>query len=256
MKKLFILFISCLALQTVFAQKETFDITTYTAPDKWKKETSASSIQFTKEDKANGSYCIIMLFKALPAAATTKESFDLTWTSVLKEMVTINSAPEMQPPATDDGWEALSGYAPFEKEGDKGIAVLVTSSGFEKMVNIIIFTNTDAYEKDITAFLESVDIKKPAAQNSNTNAAAATAAKQKNIPSSQKSGFTFTTTNFDDGWTSTVQEDWVQVIKGGIKTLIHYPNAKADAYNSCFKRRRLYCLEYTGGAPLQQYEKF
>lgn len=235
MKKLFILFISCLLLQTVFAQKETFDITTYTAPYKWKKETTASNIQFTKEDKATGSYCMIMLFKALPAAATPKESFDLTWTSVLKEMITINSEPEMQPSASENGWEALSGYAPFEKDGNKGIAVLVTSSGFNKMVNIIVLTNTSAYEKDITAFLESVDIKKTAAQNSNTNTPAVTAAKQKNIPPAKKSGFAFTTTNFDDGWTSTVQEDWVQVIKGGIKILIHYPNAKADAYNSVLK---------------------
>lgn len=29
-----------------------------------------------------------------------------------------------------------------------------------------------------------------------------------------------------------MQEDWVQVIKGTIKVLIHYPNKNADAYNS------------------------
>jgi hypothetical protein len=48
----------------------------------------------------------------------------------------------------------------------------------------------------------------------------------------QNTGFAFTTTNFDDGWTSTVQEDWVEVTKGNIKVLIHYPNKNADAYNS------------------------
>lgn len=37
------------------------------------------------------------------------------------------------------------------------------------------------------------------------------------------SGFAFTSTNFDDGWTSTVQEDWVEVTKGNIKVLLHYP---------------------------------
>ncbi len=44
--------------------------------------------------------------------------------------------------------------------------------------------------------------------------------------------FAFTSTNFDDGWVSTVQEDWVQVTKGNIKVLIHYPNKNADTYNS------------------------
>jgi hypothetical protein len=55
------------------------------------------------------------------------------------------------------------------------------------------------------------------------------------VPLVSATGFTFTTTNFDDGWISTVQEDWVQVTKGSIKILIHYPNAKADAYNSVLK---------------------
>ncbi len=44
--------------------------------------------------------------------------------------------------------------------------------------------------------------------------------------------FAFSSTNFDDGWISTVQEDWVEVVKGSVKVLIHYPNKNADAYNS------------------------
>ncbi|RXK62113.1 hypothetical protein ESA94_03615 [Lacibacter luteus] len=37
------------------------------------------------------------------------------------------------------------------------------------------------------------------------------------------SGYAFNTTNFDDGWTSTIHEDWVEVTKGNIKVLLHYP---------------------------------
>jgi len=44
------------------------------------------------------------------------------------------------------------------------------------------------------------------------------------------SGFTFTTINFDDGWVSTVREDWVEVIKGNVKVLIHYPNPTTNEY--------------------------
>lgn len=45
-------------------------------------------------------------------------------------------------------------------------------------------------------------------------------------------GFTFTTTNFDDGWVATEQADWVLAAKGNLKVLIHYPDKLADAYNS------------------------
>ena len=405
MKKIIFLCAICVFAGNIFAQKETFDLATYTTPKGWKKLSSESAVQFKKEDEAKGTFCIITLFKAVPGTANSKENFDLAWTSVVKEMVTVSTEPEMQTVATENTrpddpvgreWEAQSGYAPFEKDGTKGIVILVTSSGFEKMVNIIILTNTDVYEKEMTAFLESISLKKPepglqqnTTQQSNKGANTPIAASgsltkyvwkshqnrkdamgnnagystnsyqfysngtykfsnttfqyftpkyymvnedgtyqitgnkiilkpakskfevhqrektdpvlksgnfslevvqysfeyatvydrlrivllpvngnetkrdgafnyyvngektksylydaeeklsiqtintqnaQSPVPSS--GGFTFTTTNFDNGWTSTVQQDWVEVTKVNIKVLIHYPNKKADAYNS------------------------
>ncbi len=48
-------------------------------------------------------------------------------------------------------------------------------------------------------------------------------------------GYTFGITNWDDGWVSTVKEDFVEVIKGNIKVLVHFPNKTADAYNTVLK---------------------
>ncbi|MEP7077162.1 MAG: hypothetical protein ABI878_15255, partial [Acidobacteriota bacterium] len=97
-----------------------------------------------------------------------------------------------------------------------------------KMVNVVILTNTQAYQPNIADFLGSITLKKPDA--------AVVAPPARNTPPvsapAVSSGYTFTTTNFDDGWTSTVQEDWVQVAKGNIKVLIHHPNKNADAYHS------------------------
>ena len=84
MKKItFILFTCFLAMET-FAQKETFDYATYTAPQGWKKDTNENAIQFTKEDAATGAYCAITLFKAIPAKPIAQNNFDLAWTSVVK----------------------------------------------------------------------------------------------------------------------------------------------------------------------------
>ncbi|MFI5128508.1 MAG: hypothetical protein ACHQFX_00895 [Chitinophagales bacterium] len=160
MKKLILLLAFVVFVTISFAQKQTFDLTTYTTPGGWKKESAESAVQLSKEDPAKGTYCLITLYKAVPGTANSKENFDLAWASLVKEMVTVSAAPEMQPPATENGWEAQSGYAPFESDGNKGVVVLVTSSGFEKMVNIVILTNTDVYEKNITDFLESISLKK------------------------------------------------------------------------------------------------
>lgn len=161
-KKILLLAILFSLAENLFSQQQTFDITTYTLPKGWKKQPAESAIQFTKEDETKGIYCLMTLYKAVPGTSGSKENFDLAWSSLVKEMVTVSTPPEMQPSATENGWETQSGYAAFESDGNKGVVVLVTSSGFEKMVNLIILTNTDVYEKEMSSFLESISLKKPA----------------------------------------------------------------------------------------------
>jgi|CXWL01.1.fsa_nt_gi hypothetical protein len=233
MKKTILLCALCAFVGNSFAQKETFDLTTYIPPLGWKKQTAESAIQFSKEDAAKGTYCLMTLYKAVPGTTNSKENFDLAWTSVVKEMVTVSTAPEMQAVTTENGWETQSGFAPFESDGNKGVALLVTASAFDKMVNLIVLTNTDVYEKDMMAFLESISLKKPAGGTGQINKPVTNLVETLPAKTTAKQdGFAFTSTNFDNGWTSAVQEDWVQVVKGNIKVLIHYPNKKADAYNS------------------------
>ncbi len=221
MKKLISICYLLFAVIILHAQQQTFDITTYTPPKAWKKQATESSIQFSKEDATTGTYCIIMLMKAIPGTENSKENFDAAWQTLVKEMVTVSSSPEMQAVSAENEWEVQSGYAPFESEGQKGIALLVTSTGYQKMVNIIILTNTHAYEKDMTTFLESVSFKKQLTSSNKPT----TNPKVTTPPAvvAKNDSYTFTTTNFDDGWTSTVQEDWVEVKKGATKVLIHYP---------------------------------
>lgn len=55
---------------------------------------------------------------------------------------------------------------------------------------------------------------------------------EKNVINKNSSAFSgkyaFTTTNWDDGWLSNVEEDWVRVTKGNITVLLHYPSNKED----------------------------
>jgi hypothetical protein len=237
MKYLFslLLFFSCVV--NLSAQKETFGFVTYTPPRGWKKQMAESGVQFTKEDTAKGTYCLVTLYKAVPATADSKDNFDLAWTSIVKEMVTVSVLPEMQPVVTENGWEVQTGYAPFEKDGNKGVVLLVTSSGYEKMVNLVILTNTDIYEKNITDFLASAHLKKTGVEKQLSpnipvgQQATKKTGKPANQPTANANGFAFTTTNFDDGWTSTIKEGWVQVDKENTKVLIHYPDKKVDEYN-------------------------
>jgi hypothetical protein len=211
------------------AQKGTFDLATYTQPKGWAKQATKETLQLTKEDAATGAYCFITLYKALPGDEDPKSNFTMSWEALVKETLGVLNVPEMQAPVSDDGWVAESGYATFEKEGASGIALLVTTSGYGKMVNILILTNSDVYETAVTGFLASIDLKKPTVVSTNTTKTNPDIT----TPSTpRKSKFKFTTTNFDDGWTATEQEDWVEVTKGNIKVLLHYPTDKINAANT------------------------
>ena len=146
-----------------FAQpSETFDIATFRSPAGWNKQATQNSIQFSTEDK--DSYCLITLFRSLPGIGTPKENFDAAWGTIVKDAVTVSSAPQMFPSDNKGDWQLVGGFAPFEKDGAKGVALLFTASGYGSMVNALVLTNTQAYEAATTAFLESISFKKPAAE--------------------------------------------------------------------------------------------
>lgn len=164
MKKLYIVAICLLFLSLgTFAQAtETFDITTFRAPNGWSRQAGPDAVQFSV---ANGDrYCLITLFRSVPGLENSRKNFDMAWVTIAKEAVPIVSAPQMLPSDKKEEWQVVGGFASFEKNGEKGVAALITASGYGKMVSALILTNSQAYEAETTAFLESISFKKPAAE--------------------------------------------------------------------------------------------
>ena len=148
------------ALNSFGQASETFDITTFQAPRGWTRQAGVDSIQFSIEDK--DSFCLITLFKSVPGFSNPKENFDAAWATIVKEAVTVTAAPQMMPADGKGEWQITGGFSPFENGGNKGVAMLFTASGYGRMVNALILTNTKAYEAPTTAFLNSISFKKPA----------------------------------------------------------------------------------------------
>lgn len=160
MKKIILFCLLCLCLEKSFAQKQSFDLATFTLPKGWKKQVTENAMHLSKEDKATGNYCLIILYKSIPGAATPSENFNLAWTSLVKEMVTVSGNPELHDPEIKNGWETHSGHAPFTSDDGNGVAILATATGTGKMMNMLVLTNTGIYEKEMTSFLASFSLKK------------------------------------------------------------------------------------------------
>ena len=219
MKKLFFAAI-CLSFWTVgsFAQAtEKFDLATYQAPKGWNRQAGLDSIQFSTSDKDN--YCLVTLYRSMPGLGNPKQNFDAAWATIVKDTVGISTAPQMLPPDAKGEWQITGGLAPFEKNGAKGVALLITASGYGKMINVVVLTNSQFFETPMQAFLNSISFEK---------------AETVNVPGPDPvrvgsgDGYTFSTSNFDDGWNAAIKSDWVEVTKGDTTVLLHYGITMTD----------------------------
>lgn len=149
------------------SQSGKFDIVTFTAPAGWSTERDANSVRFSKETSSG--FCTISLVRSIDATGDSGKDFDLLWELMAKGGLNATSAQGRRS-AEKDGWLVEAGGGAFEKEGVSGAAILTTFSGNGKAVAVLVITNTDAFESDIAAFIESIKLppltapKAPAAQ--------------------------------------------------------------------------------------------
>lgn len=199
-----------------FAQKETYDLITYTSLKGWTKEEKQNVIVYTRVDNKNKTWCQIGIYKSTVSKGNIEDDLQSEWNEMAVKQFNITDTMQATETQEADGWKVKTGSGKFTFNNQPAAVLLTTFSGYDRCTSIIATTNSQAYLEAIQDFVGSIDVKKPEAI-SNTNVQTI----QQNTTSN--SGFAFSTTNFDDGWTSTVQEDWVEVTKGSLKVLLHYP---------------------------------
>jgi hypothetical protein len=227
----FFLSIICLQLiaNTIAAQlKETFDATTYTVPKGWKKEAKPNLVIYTTTNKKDTSWCQIGIYRSAESKGAVETDFNDSWTELAARPYKIEEAPQGDSAVEADGWKIKSGAGKFVFNKAPAMALLTAFTGYGKSISILAITNKQRYTNDIAALLGSIELNKTEVQKAPVDAAAntgssGTTAVPANTRSNDAGGYAFNTTNFDDGWVGTVQEDWVAVTKGNIKVLLHYP---------------------------------
>ncbi len=234
MKKRILLCVLCVFAGKIFAQKQTFDLITYTTPKAWTKEEKQNVIVYSKVDNKDKTWCQIAVYKSTASKGTIEDDLQNEWNELAVKQFSITDTMQATETQEAEGWKIKAASGKFTFNNQAAVVLLTIFSGYDRCVSIVATTNSQSYLETIESFVGSVDLKKPKAVSKPKN-------QLSNVPAVQQStnthtkpagGFAFITTNFDDGWTSTAQEDWVQVTRSNIKVLIHYPNKNADAYNS------------------------
>jgi hypothetical protein len=219
---------------------EQFDIVSFTPPAGWVKETGKGFIAYTKVNETKGEYARILLYASEPATGNVDADFDTEWLELVKPNYNPGALTDVSTSNYKDGWIAKIGVAPFKFKNQNHAVVLNTLVKNKIKMSNVFISNTVAYQADFEDFGSSLlfgaghtiqnqqnqlQRNEPAA----TKQSMGIKSEQKNQPAySQSSDFTYTTSNFDDGWTATIQNDYVLVNKGNARVFLYY----AVPYNS------------------------
>jgi hypothetical protein len=246
MKKISLSFLFVWFSLVSMAQTETYDLLTYTPPKGWKKETKENLVAYTTINNAKATWCQIVVYKSTTSKGSIEQDFLSEWSELVDKPYHLAKPSEVTAVTDADGWKLKGGTGIFKFNGADALVMLTTMSGSGRVVSITTQTNSDSYQAALESFMGSVKLQKMQNQAPATNTVASTATKNQPVkpqpaPVAVKSNYKFNTTNFDDGWVAVEQTDWVQVTKGNLKILIHYPIAEDKVYHSDIdKQTRLF----------------
>ncbi len=215
MKVAVILCLLCALAVQSSAQKEIFDIVSFNAPGGWKKEMKETVVGYSFVDKKDGSWCQIAVYKSTGSKGNIDKDFQNEWNELVAKVYNITDQPQTTDIPENGGWKTKAGTGKFIFNNKPAAAMLTTISGFGKCVSIVATTADERYLENIQDLMASVELIKPESNNNNSNLS------QSSAPVNQDS-YVSLTTNFDDGWTSTVQNDWILVTKNDIKVYVWY----------------------------------
>jgi hypothetical protein len=163
MKKAILLLCILYGLVGNIVAQQTFDITTYKIGKDYKAENiNANTVQFTKTNDKTGGYCIITLGKAVVSNGNAIDDFKTVWkkaiTQTLKAPLPDESAIESE--KQKDGRTMVTSAATVKIQEADNAVMLITNTGNGNTVSIMIITNSNEFENDITGFGNSLQFAK------------------------------------------------------------------------------------------------
>jgi hypothetical protein len=165
----FLLFI--FFLNNAFAQKQTFDLITFTPPKGWTKNLEETLVSYTITNNKTKSWCRIIVIKSTISKGTIEADFESEWQDLIVKNYNPSTERKENNLEEAEGWKIKAGSSKFTFDKSEAIAMLTTASGYDRCLSLVAITNNKDYIKDIQALIESIDLIKPdiAANQSQNN---------------------------------------------------------------------------------------
>jgi hypothetical protein len=149
------------------AQKEIYDLISYTPPSSWKKDATESSVMYTISNNTTKAWCRISIIKSTTSKGDIEQDFESERENLIEKNYPSTDSMQLNPTQEINGYKIKSGSSPFVFENKPAVALLNTASGYGRCASIVIITNSQEYIENIESFLSSVDLNKPEVQETN-----------------------------------------------------------------------------------------
>lgn len=160
MLKSFIL-ISCMWLMSgniLFAQKQSFDVVSYTMPKGWEKTVTENAVQLSTKDDGKGNYAAAVIVRSVESSASATENFTNSWNTLVNGTVQVTGEPALSDMGIEKGWKLISGQANYTHGSTQGIVTLITATANEKMASVVVMSNTNKYQDEVMVFVNSLEL--------------------------------------------------------------------------------------------------
>lgn len=216
MKKFLICFFTLTYLISNGQTKENFDLASYTIPKGWKKELGKGSMAYNITNPKDGQYAKLIVYKSIAGTGVLTTDFEKEWNDLVVSPYKSTQEPDLSEDDLPNDWKIKSGTSTFSFNGGHSVVILMTAISKGNKMSLVFLTNSDKYMADMETIVNSLQFKKatvvttlPPVNNSNSKPVS-------------NSNFTFSTSNFDDGWKSTVQNDYVLVEKSNYSVYLNF----------------------------------
>lgn len=146
---------------TSFAQKQTYDLVSFTPPQGWTKEEKQNVIVYSKVDKKTKTWCQIGVYKSTVSKGNIEDDLQSEWNEMAVKQFNITDTMQATETQEADGWKIKTGSGKFIFNNQPAAVLLTTFSGYDRCTSIIATTNSQSYLATIETFVGSIDIKNP-----------------------------------------------------------------------------------------------
>lgn len=204
-----------LLLTWSLAFAETFDIFEYTLPQGWKKNPLQGGVMLSLESKT--AFGSIILYGSVPAGNNPEQNFKGEWKRLVEEGLGVKGEPSTDTGPANGEYQNLAGGIAAEQDGVNYVVLLSTFSGNGRVGSVMYIATDEKLFDLFDTFNTGLKLNKPKA----AQAPPANSPPKVNAPVSTRTIAT-PTTNFNNGWTATVQNGFVRLAKEEVLVLLHY----------------------------------